>query len=188
MAYPRDQAGNLAAPIILVFADESATADQILGVLAHEVGHVLQERVLSNEGYIASIFNEGFATWAAGPYWLTWHGMTSFQTAVADYIAAGTYLPLHQNDGFLDTLSESAASRFGKDCLNRRDIIYTEWAAFIDYLVDEHGRETLYSLFQVPPLLNDDDEGTFRKPNFPAVYGSSLERLESEWLDSISRD
>ena len=94
---------------------------------------------------------------------------------------------LNQNDGFLDTVTEEAAARFGDDCLNQRDIIYTEWAAFIDYLVEEHGRERLYSLFRTPPLVSDDEAAPFRRPNFPAVYGSSLERLEAAWLERLTQ-
>ena len=171
-------------PLIVIFTDENTDAKQIMGALAHELGHVLQHVAVDGGRSIQSIFNEGFATWAAGPYWLDWQGATSFQSAVASYIAAGTYLPLHENDGFLDTLSEDAVAKFGQDCLNRRDVIYTEWAAFIEYLVEEYGRPKLYSLFQTAPLVSDGD--AFLRPNFRAVYGRSLERLEAAWLARVT--
>ena len=173
-------------PLIVIFADESTNAKQIIGALAHELGHVLQHDAIEGGRSIQSIFNEGFATWAAGPYWLDWQNATSFQSTVASYITAGTYLPLHENDGFLDTLSEDAVAKFGQDCLKRRDAIYTEWAAFIEYLVEEHGRPKLYSLFQTAPLVSDDEASPFLRPNFRAVYGRSLEQLEAAWLEKVT--
>ena len=177
---------NDSLPLIVIFADENTDAKQIVAVLAHELGHVLQYLAVDGGRSIQSIFNEGFATWAAGPYWLEWQDATSFQAAVASYVAAGTYLPLRENDGFLDTLTEEAVARFGQDCLNRRDVIYAEWAAFIEYLVEEYGRAKLYSLFQTAPLVSDDDTRPYRQPNFPAVYGSSLEELEAAWLRKVA--
>lgn len=182
--FPPGRSENDPLPLIVIFADEKTDKKQIMGALAHELGHVIQLAVVDSGSSIQSIFNEGFATWAAGPYWLDWHGATSFQAAVASYIAAGSYLPLHENDGFPDTLSADAVSRFGQDCLDRRDVIYGEWAAFIEYLVDEYGRAKLYSLFQTPPLASDEDR--FLRPNFAAVYGRSLEELEVAWLERVT--
>src|SRR5690606_33963642 len=113
-------------PMIFVLASEDTPAAQIKGALAHEVGHVLDEAAIASRRELA-IIREGFATWAAGPYWLEWKGVRSFRSAIASYKAAGMYLPLHENEGFLDTLSEDAAQRFGEDCLYYRDLIYTEW-------------------------------------------------------------
>ena len=174
-------------PTVWIFADESTDPKQISAAWAHELAHAVQAFAIDGGRSISSMFVEGFATWAAGPYWLEWQGADSFRSAVATYIAAGSYLPLHEHDGFLDTLSEEAAVKLGADCLNQRDIIYTEWAAFIDYLVEEHGRERLYSLFRTPPLVSDDEAAPFRRPNFPAVYGSSLERLEAAWLERLTQ-
>lgn len=169
-------------PMIFVFASEDTPAAQIKGALAHEVGHVLDEAAIASRRELA-IIREGFATWAAGPYWLEWKGVRSFRSAIASYKAAGMYLPLHENDGFLDTLSEDAAQRFGEDCLYYRDLIYTEWGAFIEYLVEEYGREKLYTLFRTPPLINEGEN--VGRPNFAAVYGRSLRELEAAWLERI---
>jgi hypothetical protein len=173
-------------PRIFIFADGNTDPKEISAIWAHELGHALQYSAVEGGRSPGSIFIEGFATWAAGPYWLEWQGATSFQSLVASYIAAGTYLPLHEN-AFLDTLSEDAVSRFGDECLSRRDVIYSEWAAFIEDLVEQHGRERLYSLFQTPPLVSVEEQTRFTQPNFPAVYGSSLERLEAEWLERVAR-
>jgi hypothetical protein len=171
---------------ITLFADRQTSTDQILGGLAHELGHVLQHVAVEGGRSIVSMFVEGFATWAAGPYWLRWQGATSFRSAVQSYVASGTYLPLHENDGFFDTLTEDAVSRLGEDCVSRRDVIYTEWGAFIEYLVGEYGRERLYLLFRTPPLESKDGGMPFRRPNFPVVYGRSLEQLEAMWLESVT--
>src|SRR5690606_41472878 len=98
----------------------------VMGDWAHVVGQVLDEAAIACRRELA-ISREGFATWAAWLYWLEWKGVRSFRFAIASYQAAGMYLPLHENDGFLDTLSEDAAQRFGEDCLYYRDLIYTEW-------------------------------------------------------------
>lgn len=172
-------------PMIVIFADENTDPKEISALLAHELGHVLQHVAVERGRSIQSIFLEGFATWAAGPYWLEWQGVASFRSAVVSYITAETYLPLHENE-FLDTLSEEAVARFGQDCLNRRDVIYTEWAAFIEYLAEEHGRERLYALLRTTPLVSPDEATPFMRPNFPAVYGSSLERLEAAWLEKVT--
>jgi hypothetical protein len=158
---------------------------QVLAVLAHEVGHVLQFEAVNGGSSIQSIFIEGFATWVAGPYWLDWQGVHSFQSAVKSYLDSGTYISLHENDESFDTTSDDAELRFGRDCLNMRDIIYTEWAAFIDYLVEEYGREKLLSLFQAAPIGAVDDQTRYKQPNFPEIYGASLEQLEVAWLQSL---
>ena len=176
--------GSNGMPVMIIFADENTDSKQISAGVAHELGHVLEVVALNAES-IASVFLEGFATWAAGPYWLEWQGAASFRSAVASYIATETYLPLHENDGVLDTLSDEAASRLGEDCLSHRDIVYTEWGAFVEYLVEEHGRDRLHALFRAPPLVSDDRARPLRRPNFPAIYGMPLERLEAAWLETI---
>jgi hypothetical protein len=187
LMFPSQGSESDRRPVIWIFADKTTDPKQISAVWAHELGHAIQYLAVDGGRSIASIFVEGFATWAAGPYWLDWKGEDSFRSVVASYIEAGTYLPLHENDGWLDTVGEDAVARFGDDCLNQRDIIYTEWAAFIDYLVEEHGREKLYSLFLTPPLVSEDEATPFKRPNFPAVYGSSLERLEAAWLARLEQ-
>lgn len=181
--FPSRAAESDQPPIVWIFADGNTDPKQISAAWAHELGHAVQAFAIDGGRSLGTMFVEGFATWAAGPYWLEWLGADSFRSAVTSYVAAGTYVPLHENDEFFDTLSEEAAAKFGDDCLRQRDIIYTEWAAFIDYLVEEHGRERLYSLFRAPPLVNE--AVPVRRPNFPAVYGSSLERLEAEWLERL---
>jgi hypothetical protein len=186
MMYPPPGAETNRPPLVWIFADENTDPKQISAAWSHELGHAVQYFAVEGGRSLASIFVEGFATWAAGPYWLEWQGEDSFRSAVASYIAAGSYLPLHENDGFLDTLSDEAVARFGDDCLNQRDIIYTEWAAFIDYLVEEHGKETLFALFRAPPFIKDDELPPFMRPDFRAVYGSSLEQLEAAWLERLT--
>ena len=177
--------GSDELPKIFMFVDESTDSKQIWGGFAHEVGHVL-EVVALNRASIASVFLEGFATWAAGPYWLEWHGVTSFESAVASYIAAGTYIPLHQDYVVFDTLSPEAEATLGESCVKRRDIVYTEWGAFIEYLVEEHGRDKLHALFRTPALVSEELGRPIAHPNFPAVYGMALEELEAEWLQAIT--
>jgi hypothetical protein len=177
--------GSDGLPIIYMFVDESTDPKQISGGFAHELGHVLEVAAI-NRASLGSVFLEGFATWAAGSYWLEWHGAASFESAVASYVAAGTYFPLHDDEGAFDTIGVEAEAALGAGCLSRRDLIYTEWGAFIEYLVEQHGREKLYALFETPALVTEERGRPLRRPNFPAVYGLALEQLEAAWLDSIA--
>jgi hypothetical protein len=67
--------------------------------------------------------------------------------------------------------------------LKRRDILYTEWAAFIDHLVDEYGRDKLYELIQTGAPLSDPTSGT---PDFVSIYGRTLPQLEAAWLRTLA--
>lgn len=169
-------------PPIFIYIDESTGSKQISGAFAHELGHVLHLVAIHNGRTLSSNFAEGFASWAAGRYWLDWMDETFFQSAVAKLVDTGAYLPLHENDGQTDTVGAQAANRYGEDCMKRRDILYTEWAAFIDYLVDKYGRDKLYELIRTGAPLSDPTSGA---PDFASIYGSTLPQLEAEWLRTL---
>lgn len=170
-------------PIITIFADERTSHAQVLGVLAHEVGHVLQE--IGHERDWAAYylgFNEGLATWAAGKYWYAWQGDSSFDALVRSYLEDSIYMPLYAN--FDLSLAYS-----GGDCTEKRDILYTEWASFIDFLLSTYGIDRLQTLLRSsPPEEIEGDNGTviiWRPPDFESVYGRSLNQLEAAWLDHL---
>lgn len=99
------------------------------GVFAHEVSHIIHKHGFAENLSGGSGFDEGLATWAAGQYWNEWHGTPSLQASVRTYLEAGTYLPLYKQYDVYGVKSE--ATKSDEDCLDRRDTLYTEWAAFI---------------------------------------------------------
>lgn len=162
--------------LILIFADEQTSQEQILGVLAHEVGHILHL-----EGDFAGgtpALYEGLATWAASEYWNAWHGSPSLEASVMSYLAQDTFLPLYEN---YEEVSQTSTLT-SEACLARRDTLYTEWAAFIDYLIKQYGWEKLHTLFGMPIFEERGNEIIIKPPDFQGVYGSSLNQLEAAWL------
>lgn len=186
-------------PSISIFIDDDTSREQILGVLAHELGHFFQVFGVQGGRSVEGWFNEGFPTWAAGRYWLEWHGTPSWQAAVARYLDSDTFISLPE----INSVSESPGDVAPEDCMARRDTIYTEWAAFIDFLLETYGQERFDALFrsasnakpelQASPNIASDAAslaGLNKLPerrllDFEGTYGKSLERLESEWLTAI---
>jgi hypothetical protein len=160
--------------IIQIFADEAISKEQILGVLAHELGHVLTFHKYENLNDLA--LSEGMATWAAGDYWTAWKGL-DFNSSVRDFINKGIYLPLFENYDF-----QKAYDQNSTDCVTDRDILYTEMAAFIDYLIQKYGMEQLSVLFNVPQSEAIDNKNIVYPPNYKEVYGLEFNQLEYEWL------
>lgn len=172
------QRGGASSDLIYIYADEQTSQAQILGVLAHEVGHVLHAESDLADG--TSALYEGLATWAAGNYWNNWHNSSSLDASVRDYLQQHTFLPLYENYEIYTSVGS------GENCLARRDILYTEWAAFIDYLIAQYGWEKLHTLFGMPTSEERGSEIIIKPPDFQAVYGSSLNQLEAAWLENLA--
>ena len=73
----------------------------------------------------------------------------------------------------------------GKDCLARRDKIYSEWASFLGYLIQNYGWEKAHRLFRLPAPVRSDGKIFHFPPDYEGIYGKSLNQLEEEWLKSI---
>ena len=176
---PRGTTFHEQQSIILVFANQDTTKEQLLAVLAHELGHVLIHKKYTNLSDLA--LTEGLATWAAGDYWQGWKG-ADFNSGVRSYIENDTYLPLFQN-----YYLEKAYDERSQDCIIHRDILLTEMASFLDYLIQNYGTKQLSSLFdmQRPELKND--QRVVYPPGFKAVYGLEFNQLEYEWLNALLR-
>jgi hypothetical protein len=186
---PRGMTIPAEPPQIIIFADDETSQAQLQGVLAHEVGHVLLEFGFDPPLSSNRALNEGLATWAAQPYWNVWQGWPSLAVAVQSFKEASTYLPLHENIELTDV--NRAASRFGDECLKYRDILYTEWAAFQDYLIQQFGMEALISLFETAiPETEETEMGAevilIKPPDYQAIYGQALNQLEAAWLKSLA--
>lgn len=173
-------------PIVSIFADEQTGYAQIMGVIAHEVAHVLQ--TYGNEQLWASphrAINEGTATWASGRYWFAWQDTSSFDASVRLYLDQATYLPLYEN-------YDLSLAYSGANCLERRDILYTEWASFIEFLITEFGFDQFQTLLRTAPAEERSIDGTSERVRFTAdfelIYGSSLPQLEARWLDYLTAE
>lgn len=168
-------------PSIEIIADASTPPEQILGVFAHELGHLFGHLGIDGAVSVAGLFDQGFASWAAGRYWTDWQGAPSFAAAVQRMIESGTYIPLRETDRQVDSLLSSPDDGTSEpDCLARRDAIYTEWAGFIDYLVAAHGRDRLFALMRAAGA-----EEASGSADYEAAYGHSLNALESAWLETL---
>jgi hypothetical protein len=169
-------------PHITIFADDGTSRDQILGVLAHELGHVV---IMNRFDEIPSAFNEGLATWASVPYFNAWLGNASLEAAVRSYLADATYLPLHKNY-YLTNIYPGEDEGTSEACITRRETLYIEWASFLDYLIQQEGMEKLEQLIETVPDTERTDDGFIVRPaDFEAVYGSSLNQLEAVWLRHV---
>ena len=173
---PRGTSYHEEQPIILIYADQDTSKEQILAVLAHELGHIFAHQTYENLNDVA--LNEGIATWAAKDYWEAWKGI-DFDDSVRSYIADKIYLPLSQNYDL------SRAYEDTEDCLTNRDILLTELAFFLDYLIEKYGFEKLSSLFDIQQPAFVNDQRIIYQPGYGDVYGAELNQLEYDWLRSL---
>jgi hypothetical protein len=190
-------------PQAIIFVDEKTSRDHVLDILAHEIAHLFHRyalKALSSDQNLA----EGLATWGAGKYWEGWH-KEPLTEAVRSFQRDGRYLPLS------DYLREDVASRSstGENCLKDRDLRYGSWAAFIDFLIKQHGMEKFRQLLgtieqPAGPLrlvfpasmtvVIDPVRGVPLAPStlppspppFMGTYGLTLEELEKEWLEELA--
>jgi hypothetical protein len=129
---------------MLIYADEQTEESQILGVLAHELVHIIHitgfNRPLSGDPGL----NEGLATWLTREYWTAWHQTQSLPRMIRDYLAEETYVPLAEADVF--GVYPQAQGITPTDCLAQRDLLYSQWAGFVGYLVDTYGWELFVDL------------------------------------------
>ncbi len=152
---------------IWVYVPEDATQIFLMGLLAHEIGHVIypvRRRDESLRGWA-----EGVATYAAGVHWLAWQGHSSFADAVRRFINESSYIPLAaiwRNSSYEEPIAAHPA-----DCLERRDILYTEWAAFVEWVIESRGRDALRQVM--------------RGTNLSEAVGGSVAQLEEEWLFAL---
>jgi hypothetical protein len=177
---PRGLAGGR-PPRIFIYADNETSRDQILGVLAHELGHVL---IMGRFREIPRALNEGLATWASAPYFNRWQEIPSFDAAVRSYVRDSTYLPLHNN--YYLTEIDPGTEGSSESCISRRETLYIEWASFLDYMIEQRGMEKLEELIETVPDAERTEAGSTVLPaDFQAVYGGSLNQLEAAWLRHI---
>lgn len=163
--------------VILIYADQDSSQKQMLATLAHELGHVFINKYYAALSTLA--LNEGLATWIAGDYWTNWKGY-SFDDGVRLSLREHSYLPLFQNFDMKKAYSDSA------DCLTSRDKLLTEFASFIDYLIQTYGMNNLILLINTPQSTTINSQRVIYPPDFYKVYGLQLNQLEYDWLMDLS--
>lgn len=173
-------------PLITIFAAEDTSPVQIRAVLAHEIVHQLTaDRRFVGDG----VLTEGIANWAAGDLMLAWQGYPSWDAATLDYLARRSYVSVAD--------PTALNSRADEDCIARRDRAYNIRAAFVGWLVNRLGRETVLAMpYAERPerdpdsgaVLTDPDTGDVqmhREPDYLAATGYDLRTLELIWLREL---
>ncbi|MEJ7653339.1 MAG: hypothetical protein WKH64_08340 [Chloroflexia bacterium] len=171
---------------IYLYVGGGVSRAQLQVGLVHELGHFAQYQVAGG-AVASSTLAEGFATYAAGRYWPGWDGDTGFQGAVKRYRASGSYIPLTQGRLACDT--------------ETRDRIYTERAAFVEWLLRTQGEDKFWRLNKLsvrstePPSYSEEypylkppvllNNPVYESAPWERVYDASLPELERRWLASL---
>jgi len=179
----RGLASQSDSPMIIVFADQNSPKAYLLAVLAHEVGHAINYEGFP-EGLAGNIaLAEGIATWGSGKYWAAWMNVNNLDDLVRGYLKAGTYESISENIELRGVYPWQTRSGSSQDCLARRDRLYSEWGDFVGYLVDTYGWPKAHRLFRLPDPIKQPGQTIVFPPDFPGVYGKTLNQLEWEWLN-----
>ncbi len=146
--------------VVQVFTCPELPRSRAVNILAHEFVHQLaHDRYGPAHLRTDLILLEGVATWGAGEYWLG--GQPSFAAFVRQYQQAGNLLPL-------------ATSYVGRSIADM-NMLYYQWASFVDFLISSYGREKFDALY----VTGDSAPGS---ADYVGIYGKSLDLLEQEWL------
>lgn len=169
-------------PVVLIFASPESSRAYLLGVLAHETGHAISSEGIPGGMPDDLALTEGLATWASEKYWIEWIGASSLDALIQQYMDDGIYESIRENYNLHGIYPWQNP---GKDCLARRDKVYSEWASFLGYLIRSYGWVKAYQLFRTPPPKQQEGQEIHFPPDYEGIYGKSLNQLESEWLNDI---
>lgn len=151
---------------IRVFTCNGIGRERAIAILAHEYAHQLQQDRYGPRHLSADlILSEGLATWAAGKYWLGGH--PDFRNYVRAQRASGVLYPL--------------ATHYAGRGVAVMNALYYQWASFVEFLIDQYGRERLDALYVT-------GSGAPGSANYQAIYGKDLAALEQEWIAWLEND
>ncbi|MFA6599267.1 MAG: hypothetical protein WCS69_16210 [Ignavibacteriaceae bacterium] len=123
------------SPKIFLSKDSIRTTSHLLGIFAHELGHIICYRLIDPSNQTGNMYwDEGFASWVAGKYYLNWQGYENYNSALTDIVSSHKYRELK------NIYYESTRPAI------QRDVIYMEWASFIDLLAERYGFDKIISL------------------------------------------
>ena len=174
-----------ASPVVLIYADAQVQRPYLQAVLAHELGHAIPAAGFADGLPDDLALTEGLGTWASGKYWAAWKNVPALDDLIRQYIAAGQYEPIHENYDLHGIYPWQKNTGPSQACLARRDRVYSEWAAFLGYLIDTYGWPDALRLFKNPPPINESGRRIERPPDYEGIYGKSLNQLEWEWLSVL---
>ena len=162
-------------PLVMIFVDENTQDVQIQAVMAHELAHLLT----FDDGFVGDgVLTEGVANWAAGRHTLAWQGAPDWDSAARTYIRDGSYVSV------ADTYALNPLD--GEDCIARRDRVYNARTAFVSWLIDEVGLETVLAMPVREEVRQAGAEAeVLRLPDYEAAAGGSLTQLERRWLSEL---
>lgn len=163
---------------ITMFVPKDIAPKELRALLAHEFGHVVDTQVLRLRAATVGLL-EGFATWSAGKYWYEWKGARSFAGLARKYLKNGTYIALEK----FPHLKIAYPPVGGSSCVKNRDILYTEWASFVNFLIRQYGMQRLVQLMATPPIKEEGEPSP--SPDYQGVYGHTLQQLVKTWLDYV---
>lgn len=145
---------------VQVFTCPDLPRERAVTILAHEFVHQLaHDRYGPAHLQADMILLEGVATWGAGKYWLSGH--PNFAGFVRQYRAGNQLLPL-------------ATSYAGRP-VSDMNLLYYQWASFVEFLIDTYGRERFDALY----VTGRRAPGS---ADYLGVYGKGLNELEQEWV------
>lgn len=146
--------------VIYIYSCAGIARERVVNIAAHEFVHQLQQDRYGPPHLSADlILSEGFATWGAGRYWLG--GKRDFASFAREYRDSGAELPL--------------ATHYSAVGLGGMNVLYYQWASFVDYLLATHGRERFDQLYV---------SGGGQQPGqaqYAAAYGQSFADIEAAW-------
>lgn len=166
-------------PLVMVFIDPDTSDLQIRAVLAHEMAH----HMAMDDAFVGDgVLTEGIANWAAGAYALAWQGFDGWDDAARRYLADGDYVSVADPSGLVPQTGEA--------CLARRDRVYNARTAFVGWLIDRYGLDTVLAMPKTTVRVGgaqggqgDAQERTV--PDYAAATGDSLTQLERRWLSEL---
>lgn len=191
---------NTTSDSIFLSKDSIKAKDHLSGIFAHELGHIIYFKSIDTLFHPGNMYwAEGFASWAAGKYYLRWQGYQNYNSAIEKLVSSNKFVIIKNICG--------EPNRSAK----QRDVVYVEWASFIDFLIDKYGFEKsiiLSALFASvgkelstpdgsPMIISDDDDllkainqaGSVNnllneklEEDYLRVYGTSFDNLKINWL------
>jgi hypothetical protein len=146
--------------VIYIYSCPGVPRQRVVNIAAHEFVHQLEQDRYGPPHLSADlILSEGFATWGAGKYWLG--GNPDFAAFARQYRDAGSAIPL--------------ATHYASVGAGGMNVLYYEWAAFVDFLLAAYGRERFDALYVT---------GGGQQPGaaqYAATYSRPFSQLETEW-------
>jgi hypothetical protein len=136
----------------------------VLAVLAHELFHQLQRDYYGERAHRRAdvILLEGMATWGTRAFFADADGQPRYRRRVRAALAAGELLPL--------------TTSLERDCrTSTRNIIYDQWASFVEFLLATGGRERFDALYRA------STGRVAGSADYRGVYGKTLAQLEADW-------